>query len=65
MAAHPRTTSAIRFPPETHERLVKASELHGLTMNWLVVRAVTEFLDRLRPPEQWTVTDRPLPPPGM
>lgn len=49
MTAKPRTTTAIRFTPAIHERLRKASEDHDLPMNYLVNRAVFEFLENLLP----------------
>lgn len=51
-----RTITGIRFRPELHERLVAESESRDLSINWLVNRAVEEFLDRLLPAEEirWT-----------
>ena len=51
-----RTSTCIRFDPAVHARLVAAATDHGLPMNWLVNRAVTEFLNRMLAPEdvQWT-----------
>jgi len=46
----------IRFPQELSDRLRKASEDHSVAVNWLVNKAVREFLDSLLPPEEikWT-----------
>lgn len=54
-SAH-RTTTAIRFDPELHERLRVAAEEREVSMNFLVVRAVADFLDRLIPVSEirWT-----------
>jgi predicted transcriptional regulator len=51
-----RTTTAIRFPPDVHARLQEAAEDRDLSMNFLVVKAVEQFLDALIPAEeiQWT-----------
>lgn len=51
-----RTSTAVRFKPEIHERLVAAAEERDLSINWLVNRACEEFLDRLIPVEEirWT-----------
>lgn len=52
MTPRDRTTTAIRFPAATHERLRAAAEERGLAMNYLVVRAVEEFLDHLIPADE-------------
>lgn len=51
-----RSATAIRFRPDLHERLKKAADERDLSINWLVNRAVEQFLDRLIPVEeiQWT-----------
>lgn len=53
-----RSATAIRFPAAVHERLRKASEDHGLPVNYLVVKAVEEFLDDLLPPDELRLTRR-------
>lgn len=54
--ARPTTATAIRFDPAIHEALVKASDDHNVPMNWLVNRAVADFLSRLLPASEviWT-----------
>lgn len=47
-----RTSTAIRFSPETHARLEKAAKERDLSINWLVNRAVEYYLDRLIPVEE-------------
>lgn len=47
-----RTNTAVRFPPAVHERLQEAADERGLTMNYLVVKAVEEFLDHLIPADE-------------
>lgn len=54
--AQPRTTTAIRFPPDLHERLAAAAAVRGLSINYLVVKAVEDFLPRLVPVEEWRLT---------
>jgi predicted transcriptional regulator len=51
-----RITTAIRFDPELHARLKAAADERDLPLNWLVNRAVAEFLDNLIPIEEmkWT-----------
>lgn len=52
----PRTTTAIRFPDELHEQLKQAAEDRELSINFLVVKAVEDFLPRLIPVEDFTLT---------
>lgn len=63
-----RTATAIRFPAELHEQLRRAADAHHVPINYLVVAAVREFLERLLPPEQIRLTrpraTLPPPPPG-
>lgn len=51
-----RVNTAVRLEPETHEKLLKAAEERDLSVNWLINKACSEFLDRLLPPDeiQWT-----------
>lgn len=51
-----RTATAIRFPPELHAALTKAAAERDVSVNWLVVKAVADFLPRLLPVEEmrWT-----------
>ena len=53
-----RTTTAIRFPDEIHERLRVAADERDLSINYLVVKAVEEFLHNLIPVEELTLTRR-------
>ena len=52
----PRTTTAIRFPDELHERLRVAAEERDLSINWIVVKAVEDFMDRLIPADELRLT---------
>lgn len=52
----PRTATAIRFPEELHERLRQAAESYGLPLNFLVVKAMEDFLDRMIPPDEFRLT---------
>ncbi len=56
MAFNERSATAIRFPPELHDQLRNASEAHHLPVNYLVVKAVEEFLEDLLPPEELRLT---------
>ena len=51
-----RTTTAIRFPDEIHEQIRKAADERGLSINFLVVKATEEFLDRLIPADELRLT---------
>lgn len=51
-----RTTTAIRFPEELHERLRQAADSFGLPINFIVVKAMEEFLDRMIDPADFRLT---------
>lgn len=51
-----RTATAIRFPEGLHDQLVQAAEERDLSVNYLVVRAVQDFLPRLVPAEELSLT---------
>jgi predicted HicB family RNase H-like nuclease len=51
-----RTTTAIRFPSDLHESLRIAAEDRDLSINFLVVKAVEEFLERLIPASELRLT---------
>ncbi len=51
-----RTATAIRFPEELHERLRQAADSYGLPLNFVVVKAMEEFLDRMIPPSEFRLT---------
>jgi predicted DNA-binding protein len=55
-----RTTTAIRFPEELHERVREAAESFGLPINFIVVKAMEEFLDRMIDPSEFRLTRDPL-----
>jgi hypothetical protein len=59
MARAPRANTAIRFPLAIHARLVRESEERDLSINWLVNRAVEDFLNRLTPVSEWRLTRDP------
>ena len=52
----PRTTTAIRFPDDLHERLQTAAEERDFSINFLVVKAVEDFLGRLIPADELRLT---------
>ena len=51
-----RVNTNLRLPADLHERLVAAASDRDLSVNWLVNRAIAEYLDRLIPVEElkWT-----------
>jgi len=51
-----RTATAIRFPQNLHDQLVEAADERGLSVNYLVTEAVKEFLPRLTPAEEFSLT---------
>lgn len=51
-----RTTTAIRFPEDLHERLRQAADNFGLPINFLVVKAMEEFLERMIDPSEFRLT---------
>lgn len=53
-----RTSTAIRFPPELHARLVEEAGARGVPLNWLVCRLLTESLERLVPADEMRLTKR-------
>lgn len=52
----PTTATAIRFPPELHEALRQAADDRDLSINYLVVKAVEDFLPRLIPASELRLT---------
>ncbi len=50
-----RTATAIRFPEELHDELVRAAAERNLSVNFLVTEAVRDFLPRLIPAEEFTL----------
>jgi predicted transcriptional regulator len=55
-ARESRTTTAIRFPDSVHERLRMAADERDFSINFMVVKAVEDFLDRLIPAEELRLT---------
>ena len=55
-ASRTRTTTAIRFPDELHEQLRRAADERDLSINYLVVKAVQQFLPNLIPADELTLT---------
>lgn len=56
MSRAARLSTSIRFPADLHAALTTAAEERGLSLNFLVVQAVAEFLLRLLPAEELTLT---------
>ncbi len=56
MAGKQRRTTAIRLPEDLHRRLREAADERDLSINYLVVKAVEEFLDNLIPVEELWLT---------
>lgn len=50
------SATAIRFPTELHEQLRIAAEERHLSINYLVVTAVEDFISRLIPADELKLT---------
>lgn len=52
----PRTSTGVRLPDDLHERLIAAATERDVSANFLVGKAVAQFLDRLIPVDEmkWT-----------
>lgn len=51
-----RLTTAIRLPEDLHRQLREAADERDLSINYLVVKAVEEFLENLIPVEELRLT---------
>ncbi|MGO9198084.1 MAG: hypothetical protein ACLQK4_13275 [Acidimicrobiales bacterium] len=49
--SEPRVTTAIRLPASLHEALHEAAAARDVSANLLLTRALSDFLDRLPPPD--------------
>lgn len=47
-----RVATAIRVPKDLHTELQKQADARDVSVNFLIVRAINDFLDRLPTPEQ-------------
>jgi predicted DNA-binding ribbon-helix-helix protein len=52
----PRTVTAVRLPPPLYESLKAAAEDRDLSVNYLMTKAVEEFLERLIPADELRLT---------
>lgn len=53
-----RIATAVRLPEDLHGRLQEHAEMRDVSVNWLVTRAVEQFLDGLPSREQVEATLR-------
>ena len=56
-----RRSTALRLPPDLHAALTQAAAERDLSVNYLVVSALRDFLPRLIPVDQLTLV---VPPKG-
>lgn len=56
-----RTSTQVRFPIDLHAELVQAAHDRDLSVNYLVVAACRDFLARLIPADQLTLTRKTEP----
>ena len=52
-----RKNTAIRFDPALYERLIVEADARDVSVNWLVNRMLSEALARLRPADEFRLTD--------
>lgn len=50
------STTSVRLPPEIHGRLRKEAKARGLSVQFLILSAVTEMLDDLVPVGELSLT---------
>ena len=53
-----RVATAVRLPEDLHHRLQEHAEMRDVSVNWLVTRAVEQFLEGLPSREQVEATLR-------
>lgn len=51
-----RTTTAVRLPEALHDQLRQAADDRGLSVNYMVVKALEDFLGRLIPADELKLT---------
>lgn len=53
---HAQRQTVVRLPDPVWEKLQQAAEDHSVSVNWLIVKGITEFLNHLIPAEEmkWT-----------
>jgi hypothetical protein len=52
----PRVTTAVRLPTELHDRLRCAADERHVSVNFLIVKALEDYLDRLIPIDEVELT---------
>ena len=50
-----RITTAVRIPESLHNRLREAADERELSANYLIVRAIEDYLDRLIPADEFSL----------
>lgn len=51
-----RVTTAVRLPESLHEKLTEAASERDLSANYLVVRALEDYLEKLIPADELKLT---------
>ena len=51
-----RRSTSIRIPPELYDQIQAAAEERDVSVNWLVNAALREFIPRLIPANELTLT---------
>jgi hypothetical protein len=57
----PRIATAVRLPCSTRDALREAARRRDVSVNYLVIRAVSDLLERLADPEANETTEKSLP----
>ena len=57
-SSNKRVATAVRLPEDLHARLQEHADMRDVSVNWLVTRAVEQFLDGLPSREQVEATLR-------
>lgn len=51
-----RINTAVRIPRDLHEQLHTAAAERGVSANWLILRAIEDFIPRLIPVDELRLT---------
>jgi hypothetical protein len=54
-----RVTTAVRLPSELHDRLRAAADERHVSVNFLIVKSLEDYLDRLIPIDELELTRSP------
>ena len=52
----PRTSTGIRLPPELHDQLMTIAEERDVSLNWVIVKLLTEGIEHVVPATEIRLT---------